>query len=921
MGVRKNIKFLSAAEKENYVKACVLMKADIVNPGAAAAAQYSKWDEFVAVHKMIQNAFAPGAPGVNFGHGGPGAYSFLSWHRYFLYTFEKQMQVYVPGIMLPYWDWTFPDTIAVDTFLGPSGTMAAGYLVQTGYFAFDKPGVGANTTPLPAWWPASLPGWRLPTMFPAVSAGGLKRKLRTVTALPTVNDQRQAMAMTDYHSFHAAVEAGVGLSSGNIMHNAMHGFIGDTVGHMTTATVSAFDPFFYVLHCNIDRLWAMWQMDGHQTEYPTSGGKVQHHRNDLVYPWVGTTPGYGTNAPMPGLPMPDFSAIGPIRNVDTLDFRNAFGYTYDTIPIIGIGLDRTGSMLGVTPDPMTTSEPDVTKWEAAKRGVSAFLQDCETVQASLATYVMAGVKTFRSLFGNDFNNVFGAPGYGLIKNGTPFSKAGFETAIGSTTPGGGTPLADALTDVQNTLVQAPFGGLPADEQRYMAFLTDGLLTSGAPLSSIPNGSLSRTAIFAMGFGTGADVDYPTLAAMVAKGKTLPTMQIFHGENAGTIDKFYSNALASAIGFTSIFDPVVELFAGEHTHLSFTATSADDAFFITAQGMDFQDRNWSFMLHGPNDQVLYGDAGGHAHGGGHCNHCCTPPDVTAKRANGRLSLMIQRGTTDKDCWVGNWELMILYKARKNDVMLMPELGELLFPVSAGPIRGERYARLLTRPKARLATRNVFTGMQHALDILPAGTNNNDNEACNIVVNIYARTSLKLNLHPERVSIRTGEELKITVVPDINVGSVKNLRGLVRFVSPAVDIDTVISPELVARLVKQLESPRRNPQTPVRKFDVALQLAAIEKEGRCLAFTKDNQGNLVAHDGGPFHLHEHATNIPGIYHFGVYVEGIYYPGVAASSGGGHDHGAMVANMEMPADNTTEAEGERYVRILNISVAVSN
>jgi hypothetical protein len=73
MPVRKNAKFLSAAEREDFVKACVLMKADIVNPGAPAVQQYSVWDQNVAIHNEIQNAFAPGAPAVNFGHGGSGA--------------------------------------------------------------------------------------------------------------------------------------------------------------------------------------------------------------------------------------------------------------------------------------------------------------------------------------------------------------------------------------------------------------------------------------------------------------------------------------------------------------------------------------------------------------------------------------------------------------------------------------------------------------------------------------------------------------------------------------------------------------------------------------------------------------------------------------------------------------------------------
>ena len=45
MGIRKNAKFLSSAEREDFARACVLMKADIVNPAAPAAQQYSRWDQ------------------------------------------------------------------------------------------------------------------------------------------------------------------------------------------------------------------------------------------------------------------------------------------------------------------------------------------------------------------------------------------------------------------------------------------------------------------------------------------------------------------------------------------------------------------------------------------------------------------------------------------------------------------------------------------------------------------------------------------------------------------------------------------------------------------------------------------------------------------------------------------------------------
>ncbi len=61
MGIRKNAKFLTSTEREDFVRACVLLKAEIVNPAAPVAHQYSRWDQLVAMHRMIQNAFAPGA--------------------------------------------------------------------------------------------------------------------------------------------------------------------------------------------------------------------------------------------------------------------------------------------------------------------------------------------------------------------------------------------------------------------------------------------------------------------------------------------------------------------------------------------------------------------------------------------------------------------------------------------------------------------------------------------------------------------------------------------------------------------------------------------------------------------------------------------------------------------------------------------
>lgn len=396
MGVRKNAKFLTAVEREDFVKACVLLKAEIVNPGAPVADQYSRWDELTGLHRMIQNAFSPLGLGINFGHGGLGSYSFLSWHRYFLLHVERLLQGKVPGVMIPYWDWTDPASLMTETFIGPNGDLTG--VIRRGYFAATAPGVGANTTPAPSWWPEGFTGWQLPPTYTINGGqwiGPLRRRVSTPATLPSAFDMRDTLDRTTYSAFQRTLENGNGLASGNQMHNGMHGWIGGSgsagAGHMSHPDASPHDPFFYLHHCNIDRLWAMWQADGHTSDYPTSGGRVGHHRNDIMYPWIGSAAGFGTNVTIGAIAMPDFTALGVQRNVDTLDHR-ALGYTFDTMPIVGIELDRSGSMTGVTPDPMTTSAPAVAKWVAATRGVSAFLQDCEVARSSGVAYITAGVR-------------------------------------------------------------------------------------------------------------------------------------------------------------------------------------------------------------------------------------------------------------------------------------------------------------------------------------------------------------------------------------------------------------------------------------------------------------------------------------------------------------------------------------------------
>jgi hypothetical protein len=631
-----------------------------------------------------------------------------------------------------------------------------------------------------------------------------------------------------------------------------------------------------------------------------------------MFPWVGALPGYSSNFSFAPVALPDFSGEPAVTPADVLDHR-ALGYSYDTQVVVGVSLDRSGSMMGLTPDPMIVAAPDVTKWEAAKRGVAAFLQDCEAAYASTEAYVVAGVETFRSLAGNQFNAVFAGTPYGLVKAAGAYSRAGFEGAVAPLTPGGGTPLADSLSHANSTLVTPPFANLPAGERRYLALFTDGKLTSGSPLAGIPDGSLSTTAVFTMGFGTGADVDYPTLTALAAKGQTLATTQVFHGENAGTIDKFYSQALAAAIGYVPILDPVLELFEGEHSHFEFTATSAEDSFFLTAQGMDFEDDAWSYHLMGPDGQVIYADGpASHGHGAGanHGCHCGRRPSVTARRGRGRLSLFLSRDSADAAHWVGTWTLMVAWRAKVLDAMAMTDLGELLVPVAAGPIRGPRWARLAQAPGKRRATRTVPGVARHRLDVRPTATGRDGRPATTVVVNVYARTRLKIELRPEAGRGLVGQGLALRLESSVLAGKASTGTALARLVAPAVDLASFLTPERVQGLVPAAARIKGVARDQV-ELDTARVLARVETRHPEVARLRDEELAVVSHHGGAPHVHIEKADVPGAYHVGLWVEGVYYPEAEAAPEGSHDHGGHAA----PA-----GRGEPFQRLLTVSVGLA-
>jgi hypothetical protein len=308
MDCRKNIYALTDAELADFVDALNMLKAS------------GEYDDFVARHHAAMDTatLMPGESTAdtlrNVAHRGP---SFLPWHRVFLRELETLLRSKKPGVMLPYWDW------AADQPLGTAAplwnTNIANGRIYIGGDGNPASGDRVTTGPFTGWVALIESGGAL---VPRPGAAGIIRRLgrdpQGTTTLPTATQVTNSLSIATYDSapwrenqattpsFRNRLEGWLREAgeTGSQLHNKVHLWVG---GDMLPGT-SPNDPVFFLHHCNVDRIWALWQ-DQHGDVYqPAAGGPPMHNLGDVMGEL--TTPGA----------TPQWS----------LDYRRNLSYTYDT---------------------------------------------------------------------------------------------------------------------------------------------------------------------------------------------------------------------------------------------------------------------------------------------------------------------------------------------------------------------------------------------------------------------------------------------------------------------------------------------------------------------------------------------------------------------------------------------------------------
>jgi hypothetical protein len=140
-----------------------------------------------------------------------GSYLFWSWHRMYLYWFERIVRKMCgdPGWALPFWNYT----------AAGERQLPAMFRDQTSvlYVAQRNPAINDGTGSLPA----------------------------------SDVDPSAGLAITDFTAASSALEG--------TPHDVVHVDVGGLMGSVPTA---AQDPIFYLHHCNMDRLWNAWLQQG-----------------------------------------------------------------------------------------------------------------------------------------------------------------------------------------------------------------------------------------------------------------------------------------------------------------------------------------------------------------------------------------------------------------------------------------------------------------------------------------------------------------------------------------------------------------------------------------------------------------------------------------------------------------------------------
>jgi tyrosinase len=174
-----------------------------------------------------------------------GTVGFLPWHRHYINEFEKICGQLIgdQSFALPYWDWTTEGGKIPDAFFD---------IAELNVTHWNDAGDGQAQWP--DWSPWPTRGVR------GLSKGDRAQDDPVRGGNFTRSRIEQIKRTSQFSLFWGQLEGSP--------HNSGHVVVGlvsqPPMGHMISG-LSPLDPLFWLHHCNVDRIWAEWQLAGNST--------------------------------------------------------------------------------------------------------------------------------------------------------------------------------------------------------------------------------------------------------------------------------------------------------------------------------------------------------------------------------------------------------------------------------------------------------------------------------------------------------------------------------------------------------------------------------------------------------------------------------------------------------------------------------
>jgi tyrosinase len=300
--VRKNANTLTARERDRFLLALAKL-----NSGSPPPTTYQ------ALRNMHVAAGDPEE------HGGP---QFLPWHRSYLLDLERGLQAIDPSVSIHYWRFDVrAPKIFTKAFMGETKQSPS----VPDFVALD-PG-----NPLVGWVTDSVPG--------ILRSAAFNTQTQAAPGRPgfALINQAQTLALGPNYPQFRGMEG--------TPHGAAHVSFNGWISSIPTAPK---DPLFFMLHSNVDRLWAMWQWINHRVNADdlnvyTGQNRDGRRVNDTMWPWNGVItpprPNFAPGNGMPSSPVTPTPGTKPtIRNM--IDYHASrvalpldwLGFSYDDVP-------------------------------------------------------------------------------------------------------------------------------------------------------------------------------------------------------------------------------------------------------------------------------------------------------------------------------------------------------------------------------------------------------------------------------------------------------------------------------------------------------------------------------------------------------------------------------------------------------------